>query len=66
MNSATCTVTAAATLLGVSRSTAFRAASTGHLAPGIRVLRVGHRLVVPIADLESKLGPHVRAQLRAA
>ena len=64
MNCATCTVTAAARLLGVSRSTAFRAAQSGHLAPGVRVHRVGHRLVVPTADLVTALGPHVLAELR--
>ena len=47
----------ASSLLGVSRSAAYSAAKSGHLATGIRVLHVGSRMVVPRIDLESVLGP---------
>lgn len=47
----------ASRLLGVSRSAAYAAAQSGHLATGVRVLRVGSRMVVPRIDLESVLGP---------
>lgn len=50
-------VNEASRLLGVSRSAAYAAAKSGHLATGIRVLRVGSRMVVPRIDLESVLGP---------
>ena len=43
--------------LGVSRSAAYAAAKSGHLATGIRVIHVGSRMVVPRIDLESVLGP---------
>lgn len=52
----TCTITDASRRLGVSRSAAYRAAQSGYLAEGVRVLRVGRRLVVPIADLDRALG----------
>jgi len=56
MSCETCNITDAARRLGVSRSAAYRAAQTGTLAEGVRVLRVGRRLVVPIADLDRALG----------
>lgn len=53
----TFTIEQAARLLRVSRSTAYAAAATGWLAPGVRVIRVGHRMLVPRVDLEALLGP---------
>jgi len=55
MSCETCSITDAARRLGVSRSAAYRAAQTGYLKKGVRVLRVGRRLVVPIADLDRRL-----------
>lgn len=56
MKCATCTIEVAAMRLGVSRSAAYRAAKTGWLMEGVRVLHVGRRLVVPVADLDRQLG----------
>lgn len=50
----TLTVAHAARLLGVSRASAYAAAQRGE----IPVIRIGHRLVVPTADLCRLLGQH--------
>jgi excisionase family DNA binding protein len=49
---ATCTVDQAASLLGIGRSTAYVAAKQGALP----TLRLGHRLVCPVARLLALLG----------
>jgi excisionase family DNA binding protein len=56
-NRATVTVTEAADILGISRSTAYELARSGTLP----ALRLGRRLVVPTHALEALLdsaGPH--------
>lgn len=55
---ATRTVTEAADLLGIGRSTAYAAARTGYLDEGrtIPVLRFRGRLVVPVPALNRALG----------
>lgn len=49
---ATMTVSAAAALLGISRSAGYRAADRGELP----TIRVGRRLLVPVAKLYVLLG----------
>lgn len=49
---ATLTLSETATVLGISRSTAYELAKSGELP----VLRLGRRLVVPIRALEQLLG----------
>lgn len=46
----------AARLAGVGRWAAYRAAKTGELLPGVPVVAVGRRLVVPVAPLARALG----------
>jgi len=48
---ATISVPEAASLLGISRGSAYEAARSG----GIPALRVGHRLLVPLASLAREL-----------
>jgi excisionase family DNA binding protein len=48
----TCSVDTAAAVLGIGRSTAYSAAHDGSLP----VLRVGNRLLVPVAKLMRMLG----------
>lgn len=56
MRPATLTVEEAARLLKVSRGVAYeQVRQTGEIA-GVRVLRVGHRLLIPAAPLRSVLG----------
>lgn len=55
--SLTLTIEEAAAILGVSRSTAYEAARSGELTAGVRVIRVGHRMLVPRVDIERVLGP---------
>ncbi|MCH8983859.1 MAG: hypothetical protein IH943_07135 [Acidobacteria bacterium] len=56
MKSATLNVEAAARLCGVSRGLAYeQIRRTGELA-GVRVLHIGHRLLIPAAPLRSVLG----------
>jgi excisionase family DNA binding protein len=50
----TITVPQAARLLGVSRAAAYTAIQRGE----VPALRIGHRLVVPTADLRRLLGHH--------
>lgn len=50
-NRLTCTVPEAGRLLGIGRDAAYRAAAKGE----IPTLRLGRRLVVPLAQLESLL-----------
>lgn len=52
----TTTIPIAARIIGVSTTTAYLAAKVGELIPGVPVLRVGRRLVVPVANLERVLG----------
>jgi excisionase family DNA binding protein len=51
---ATCTVDEAAQLLGISRGTAYEAVRTGEFP--CRTLRVGRRILVPVASLRAALG----------
>ena len=51
----TLSVAEAAEVLGVSLSTAYAQAATGHIGD-VRVLRIGRRLRVPTADLLRALG----------
>ena len=51
----TYTVPEASALLGISRGAGYEAARTGNLA-GVPVIRIGHRLVVPKAALDSLHG----------
>jgi excisionase family DNA binding protein len=53
----TLTIEQAARLLGVSRSAAYEVARSGELTAGVRVIRVGHRMLVPRIDIEQLLGP---------
>ncbi len=56
MKPATLTVDEVARLLKVSRGVAYeQVRQTGEIA-GVRVLRVGHRLLIPAAPLRSVLG----------
>lgn len=56
-NRLTLSVTQAADLLGICRSTASLAyRRTGFLTDGVRVLRAGKRCIVPVADLRRALG----------
>lgn len=48
---ATVTVEEAGRLLGISRGSAYEAARTGQLP----TIRIGHRLIVPVAALETLL-----------
>jgi excisionase family DNA binding protein len=48
----TCTVEEAAEMLGISRHSAYRAARNGELG----AIRIGHRLLVPLARLDELLG----------
>jgi excisionase family DNA binding protein len=57
METMTVTIEQAASLLGVSRSAAYDAAKSGELTAGVRVIRVGHRMLVPRIDIERLLGP---------
>jgi excisionase family DNA binding protein len=57
METMTVTIEQAANLLGVSRSSAYEAAHSGQLTAGVRVITVGHRMLVPRIDLERLLGP---------
>ena len=53
----TVSVSQAARILGISRSTAHNAyTATGHLCPGVPVLRVGKRCIVSVAHLRTALG----------
>lgn len=52
LTKATCTVDEAATLLGISRDSAYKAAQSGDLP----VLRFGRRLLVSTARLRQMLG----------
>ena len=54
-SSATLTIPEAASLLGVSRNTAYEQAKTGAIA-GVPVIRVGVRLVLPRAPFLAVLG----------
>jgi len=55
-NRATVSVTEAALMVGVSRGVAYeQIRQTGEIA-GVRVVRVGHRLLIPAAPLRSVLG----------
>lgn len=55
----------AGALLGLHRTATYNAARTGHLATGVRVLRVGRRsLAVPVTDLERALGRPLDADQR--
>jgi excisionase family DNA binding protein len=53
----TLTIEEAASLLGVSRSTAYEAAKTGQLTAGVRVIKVGQRMLAPRIDVERIFGP---------
>jgi excisionase family DNA binding protein len=53
---ATLTIREAAELLGVSAWSCYQLARSGELAPGVPVLKVGRRLVVPRAAIEAALG----------
>ena len=53
---ATCSVEAAAALLGIGRSSAYQAARFSGEIAGVPVLRIGRRLVVPIRPLAERLG----------
>jgi excisionase family DNA binding protein len=48
----TCTVEEAAEMLGIGRSLAYKAARSGT----IPTLRIGHRVVVPLARLRELVG----------
>lgn len=50
----TVSLTAAAKVLGIARSTAYELAARDEL--GVRVLRIGRRWVVPTADLRRLVG----------
>lgn len=52
----TTTVPFAGRCLDMSRETAYDRAKTGELAPGVPVIRVGARYVVPTAPLRRVLG----------
>jgi len=53
----TFTVTEAAVMLGISKSTASHAyRRTGYLTDGVRALRIGKRIVVSAAELRRALG----------
>jgi excisionase family DNA binding protein len=52
----TVSVETACELLGVGRGTGYKAAREGHLAAGVPVIRVGGRIMVPIAPLKKILG----------
>jgi excisionase family DNA binding protein len=54
----TCTVPEAGRLLGIGRDAAYRAAAKGE----IPTIRLGRRLVVPLAKLESLLGGAVSSE----
>jgi hypothetical protein len=55
---ATCSISEAAEILGISAASAYRRIRIdGQLNDRIRVLRFGGRYVVPIIDLERVLGP---------
>ena len=56
MKRATLNVTDAARLCGVARGVAYeQIRTTGEIA-GVKVLRIGHRILVPAAPLRSALG----------
>lgn len=56
-NISTLTLAEAATVLGVAKSTVNDAArTTGQVADGVPVLRVGRRYLVPAAPLRERLG----------
>lgn len=53
----TLSMSEAALVLGISKSTAsHQYKRTGHLTEGVRVLRIGKRCVVSVAELRKALG----------
>lgn len=62
MDRRTCTVPEAAKLLGIGRAAAYEAAKRGE----IPALRIGHRLVVPLARLDRLLGTDITPEEQAA
>lgn len=63
MKPVTIDVVAAAALFGLGRSAAYEAAARGELCVGVPVLKVGGRYRVPVAALETVLGPVVGEHL---
>ncbi len=60
----TLTVEQAAKVLGISRWLAYEEAKSGYLA-GVKVLRIGRRLIVPRAALERVLAGEALEEARA-
>lgn len=52
----TCTVREAARVLGIGHGLAYQLARRGEIAPGVKVLRLGSRLVVPVRPLLRAVG----------
>lgn len=57
----TISIVEAARLLGIGKDLAYQEAKTGKLA-GATVLRIGHRMVIPRAELERVLGESIEGE----